>query len=62
MQEKKHGVNRLLNAIYQGTDSENIHILARLLNYHEPQLKQDIEAIRFVIVLDKEEAEENERV
>lgn len=53
MQEKKHGVERLLNAIYQNIDDNNITTLARLLNYHEPQLREDIEAIKLVEVIDK---------
>ncbi len=54
MQERKHGVERLLNAIYQNIDDNNISTLARILNYHEPQLKEDIEAIKFVKVVNKE--------
>ena len=54
MQEKKHGVERLLNAIYQNVDDNNISTLARILNYHEPQLQEDIEAIKFVKVVNKE--------
>lgn len=53
MQEKKHGVERLLRAIEQNIDDNNISTLARLLNYHEPQLKEDIEAIKLVEVIDK---------
>lgn len=55
MQEKKHGVERLLNAIQQNIDDNNIGTLARLLNYHEPQLKQDIEAIALVKISNKDE-------
>ena len=55
MQEGKHGVERLLNAIDQNIDENNIHVLARILNYHEPQLKQDIEAIRLIKVIDRED-------
>lgn len=55
MQEKKHGVERLLNAIYQNVDDNNISTLARILNYHEPQLKEDIEAISNVVILNKDE-------
>lgn len=57
MQERKHGVNRLLKAIEQSIDDNNIHTLARILNYHEPQLKEDIEAIKFVEVLNKDDIE-----
>lgn len=55
MQEKKNGVKRLLAAIEQNIDENNISTLAKLLNYHEPQLKQDIEAIELVEVLNKDE-------
>lgn len=54
MQEGAAGVKRLLNAIYQNADEQHIKTLAQLLNYHEPQLKQDIEAIRLVEITDKE--------
>jgi hypothetical protein len=54
MQEGKRGVERLLNAIYQNIDDHNIATLAKILNYHEPQLKEDIEAIRFVKVEKKD--------
>jgi hypothetical protein len=54
MQERKQGVERLLNAIYQNIDDNNISTLARLLNYHEPQLKEDIEAIKLVTISNKE--------
>ena len=60
MQEKKHGVERLLRAIEQNIDDRNIHTLATLLNYHEPQLKQDIEAIANVTVLNKDEVPEEQ--
>lgn len=55
MQEKAAGVKRLLAAIEQNIDDNNIGTLARLLNYHEPQLKQDIEAIRMVEVSNKDD-------
>jgi hypothetical protein len=55
MQERKHGVARLLRALEQNIDENNISVLARLLNYHEAQLKEDIEAIRFVEISNKEE-------
>lgn len=58
MQERKNGVKRLLNAIEQNVTDENIHVLAELLNYHEPQLREDIEAIKEVAVLNWEEIEE----
>lgn len=54
MQERKYGVKRLLTAIQQIDDSR-ISTLARLLNYHEPQLRQDIEAIALTEVLNKDE-------
>jgi len=57
MQERKNGVNRLLKAIEQNIDDNNIHTLARILNYHEPQLREDIEAIKLVTVLNREEVE-----
>lgn len=60
MQEKKNGVKRLLAAIEQNIDDNNISTLAKLLNYHEPQLKQDIEAIKLVEVLNKEELPEQD--
>lgn len=50
MQEKKNGVKRLLNAIEQNIDDRNIEILAKLLNYHIPQLRVDIEAISLVTI------------
>ena len=50
MQEKKNGVKRLLNAIEQNIDEKNIEIFAKLLNYHIPQLKVDIEAISLVTI------------
>lgn len=55
MQEGKHGVERLLRAIEQNIDDSNIKLLAELLNYHEAQLKEDIEAIRMVSVINKSE-------
>ena len=54
MQERKHGVERLLRAIEQNIDDNNISTLAKLLNYHEPQLKEDIEAIKLVTIENKE--------
>lgn len=56
MQEKKQGVKRLLKSIYQNIDESNITILSEILNYHEPQLREDIEAINFVDVIDRDEA------
>lgn len=53
MQERKNGVERLLKAIQQNIDDDNISILAKLLNYHEPQLKEDISAISLVTISDK---------
>ena len=60
MQEKKNGVKRLLAAIEQNIDDNNIGTLAKLLNYHEPQLKQDIAAIELVEVLNKDELPEQD--
>ena len=54
MQESRIGVERLLNAIYQNIDDSNISILANILNYHEPQLKEDIEAIKLVTISNKD--------
>lgn len=54
MQEKKQGVKRLLSAI-QRVDESQIWALATVLNYHEPQLREDIDAISLVAVVDKEE-------
>ena len=54
MQERKNGVERLLRAIEQNIDDSNINVLARLLNYHTPQLKEDIEAIKMVTISNKE--------
>ena len=54
MQERKHGVERLLRAIEQNIDDSNISTLAKLLNYHEPQLKEDIAAIKLVTVENKD--------
>ena len=53
MQENRQGVKRLLSAIYQNIDEQNIKVFAQILNYHEPQLREDIEAIKFVEVIDK---------
>ncbi len=58
MQEKKQGVVRLLRSIENNIDDNNIHVLARLLNYQEQQLREDIDAIRNVSVLNKDEIEE----
>lgn len=55
MQEKKQGVERLLRAIQQNIDDNNISVLARILNYHEPQLKEDIEAIKLVTISNKDD-------
>ena len=54
MQERKHGVERLLRAIEQNIDDSNISTLAKLLNYHELQLKEDIAAIKLVTVENKD--------
>ena len=53
MQEGKHSVEHLLRAIEQNIDDSNINTLAALLNYHTPQLKQDIEAISKVSIENK---------
>lgn len=58
MQERKHGVERLLRAISDHATDSNIKTLARLLDYHEPQLREDIEAIRLVKVLNRDEVED----
>ena len=58
MQEKKQGVVRLLRSIENNIDDSNIHVLAGLLNYQEQQLREDIDAIRNVSVLNKDELEE----
>ena len=55
MQERKQGVKRLLRAISQNIDDHNITALARLLNYDPLQLREDIEAIEQVEVLNKDE-------
>lgn len=58
MHEKKQGVVRLLRSIENNIDDNNIHVLAGLLNYQEQQLREDIDAIRNVSVLNKDEIEE----
>lgn len=58
MQENKRGVERLLRSIENNIDDNNIHVLAGLLNYQEQQLREDIDAIRNVSVLNKDEIEE----
>lgn len=55
MQERKHGVQRLLRALEQNIDSSNIKQLAELLNYHEAQLREDIEAFKYVEIINKDE-------
>ena len=55
MQEKKYGTERLLWALYRNIDGRKLKELARLINYNEHQLKLDIEAIQYVIVLNKDE-------
>ena len=55
MQERKQGVKRLLTSIEQNIDSSNIQQLAKILNYHEPQLQEDIEAIKLVEIINKDE-------
>lgn len=58
MQENKRGVERLLRSIENNIDDSNIHVLAGLLHYQEQQLKEDIDAIRNVSVMNKDEIEE----
>lgn len=58
MQEKKNGVKRLLNAIQTNIDDRNLEKLAKILNYHPSQLREDIEAISLVEVLNKDEIED----
>jgi len=58
MQENKQGVLRLLRSIENNIDDNNMHVLAELLNYQEQQLKEDIEAISKVAVLNRDEIEE----
>lgn len=55
MQERKNGVKRLLRAIEQNIDDNNINVLARLLNYDARQLKDDITAISMVTIENKGE-------
>ncbi|SFU89716.1 hypothetical protein [Butyrivibrio sp. M55] len=55
MYEKKQGVKRLLNSIYQNVDAGNIKVFAQILNYEESQLMQDIEAIKSVDIVNKED-------
>lgn len=54
MQEMKHGVNRLLGAI-SCLDDAGIKRLAKLLNYYEPQLREDIAGIQYTTVLNRDE-------
>lgn len=54
MQERKHGVKRLLDSIYQNINESNIDSLARLLNYDTKQLQEDIEAIKLVTIENKD--------
>ncbi len=54
MQEKMYGVDRLLTAIQRNISADNINILAKLLNYNESQLKEDIEAISYVEIQNKD--------
>lgn len=49
-----YAVKRLLRAISQNIDEHNIKALAMLINYYEPQLKQDIESISNVKITVKE--------
>ena len=58
MIEKKQGVIRLLRSIENNIDDSNVHILAELLHYHEQQLKEDIESIGSVRILNQDEVEE----
>lgn len=54
MQEKNIGVKRLLRAISDNIDESNIDRLAMLINYDKSQLKQDIDGIQYVEVVNKE--------
>jgi hypothetical protein len=53
MQEYENGVKRLLNALQQNIDDNNIDRLAELLNYYPKQLQEDIEGIKSVEVIRK---------
>ncbi len=57
MQEKKHGSERLLWAMYRQVDDYKLDVLAKLLNYDKGQLKQDIEAVQYVTVQNSDEME-----
>ena len=57
MQEKKHGSERLLWAMYRQVDDHKLDVLAKLLRYDKEQLKQDIEAVQYVTVLNSDEIE-----
>ena len=61
MYEKKQGVKRLLNSIYQNVDAGNIKVFAQILNYEESQLMQDIESIDLgnSTILEKDLRDEN---
>ena len=48
-------MKRLLNSIYQNVDAGNIKVFAQILNYEESQLMQDIEAIKSVDIVNKED-------
>ena len=57
MQEKKHGSERLLWAMYRQVDDHKLDVLAKLLRYDKEQLKQDIEAVQYITVLNSDEME-----
>jgi len=46
MYEKVNGAKRLMNALYQHDDTRTRSLLARALDYYEPQLNEDIQALR----------------
>lgn len=57
MQERSAGVKRLLRAIQDNADDSGLRVLSKVLNYHMPQLVEDIQAIRLVEVVDKEDTD-----
>ena len=53
MKESTESVKRLLTAISQNATDHNIISLAKMLNYNEKQLRQDIKAIDLVNITDR---------
>lgn len=53
MKRNVENVKRLLGAIERNIDKDNLEVLAKLLNYHAPQLQEDIEAIKYINVTEK---------